>query len=255
MHHRPGGPVIRQFRRRPVHILGRIELAHERNRPARNQRKLNLGPILTGGVVHNGPAFQHRLCFLDHLLAENQTVTRFPDGRRDRVIGHHLALFRIGGIDIHAAFVFRARRRERCQIILELLLQLRIGEADSVGRAQIHVAQLARIQQQRELLALRLLVAARDQAAIHDDSGDGFVSELQLQPRALQLVEHAAQRLRSADLERELGEFMAERVHGIVAQAGDLAAAAFFDGERLQHIVHLRCLEIEARRFARPKFA
>src|SRR5471032_2194663 len=45
MHHRPGRGVIRQFRRGPLHILGRIELGDERNRTARNQRKPHLGPI------------------------------------------------------------------------------------------------------------------------------------------------------------------------------------------------------------------
>ena len=124
------------------------------------------------------------------------------------------------------------------------MLQFRIGEADAGGGAQIDVAQLAVIQQQRELLALGLFIARSLQASGADDrAGYCFVAELHLDARALQLIEHAAQRLPPADLERKLGQLLAQRIPRIVAQAGDLAAALLLNGERLQHVVHFAALK------------
>ena len=83
-------------------------------------------------------------------------------------------------------------------------------------------------------------------------AGHGLIAELQLDARAFQLIERAAQRLLVADLKRKLAELVAQRVHGIVAQPGDLSAAALLNGERFQHVVHVGRVEIQARRFARP---
>jgi len=38
----------------------------------------------------------------------------------------------------------------------------------------------------------------------------------------------------------KLSQLVAQRVHGVVAQARNLPAAAFFDGQRLQDVVHFR---------------
>ena len=43
---------------------------------------------------------------------------------------------------------------------------------------------------------------------------------------------------------------MTERVHRVVAQARDFAAAPLFDRERLEHVVHFIRFEVEPRRFA-----
>ena len=67
---------------------------------------------------------------------------------------------RVGGIDVDAALVLGARGGQRRQVILELLLELGIGEAQAGGRAQIQRAQFAVIEQQGQLLALGLLVGA-----------------------------------------------------------------------------------------------
>ena len=63
------------------------------------------------------------------LVAENQAVARFPHRRRNHVAGRDVAFFGVGGIDIDAALLLGSRGRERGQVILELLLQFRIGEA------------------------------------------------------------------------------------------------------------------------------
>ncbi len=243
--------IVRQIRRRPLHILRRIQLAHKRNRPPRHQRELHLVPILARGVVDNRPSLEHRL----PAGRQNQPVARFPHRRWNHVTRLHLALPRVGGIDIHAALLLRPRRRQRREIILELPLQFRVGEADSGRRAQIHGAQFAAIQQQRELLALRLLIARGFDAPSNNHARHRLAAELQFHARALQLIEHAAQRLPVADLERKLGQLMAQRVHRIVAQPGDLSAAALLHGERFQHVVHLARVEIEPRRFARLRAA
>ena len=57
------------------------------------------------------------------------------------------------------------------------------------------------------------------------------------------------------NLEGELGQPVAQRVHGIVAQAGDPGAAAVGEGQGFQHIVHIGRIEIEPRRFARAERA
>ncbi len=121
------------------------------------------------------------------------------------------------------------------------------------GGAQIEGAKLAIVEQQGQLLALGLLVAAFDHPAGDDEAGHGLAAELQFQARALELIEHGAERLRAADLEGELGQLVAEGVHGVVAHAGDLRAALFLDHERFQNVVHLGGVEIEPRGFARPE--
>ena len=96
----------------------------------------------------------------------------------------------------------------------------------------------------------RLLIAAGNGAGADDRAGDRLVAELQFDARALELVEHAGHAA-VADLERELGEACGSSGSmRVVAQAGDLAAAALVDGERLEDVVHLRRVEIEARGFA-----
>ena len=153
--HRRRRGIVRQFRRRPLHVLRRIQLAHKRNRPPRHQRELHLVPILARGVIDDRPSFEHRL----PAGRQNQPVARFPNRRWNHVTGLHLALLGVGGIDIHAALLLRPRRRQRLEILLELPLQFRVGEANAGRRAQIHGSHFAAIQHQRELLALRLLLA------------------------------------------------------------------------------------------------
>src|SRR6185312_14128060 len=77
-----------------------------------------------------------------------------------------------------------------------------------------------------------------------------LIAEFELDAGALELPENGAERLLVADLEGEFGELMAERVHRVVAQARDLTAAFFGDGQRFQDVVHLRGVEVEARGLA-----
>jgi hypothetical protein len=251
MHHRTRRRVVRQFRYRPLHVLRRVQLADERNRPARNQRELHLGPILAGGIIHDGPPFERGLA----LIAENQPVARLPHRRRDHVAGGHRALPGVAGIDVHATLVLGPRRRQRRQVILELRLQLGVGEADAAGGAQVDGAQIARVEQQGQVFALALLVGAGHHAAGDDGARHRIVPQFQLQARAFKLVEHRRQRFAALDPEGEVGQLVTQRVHGIVAQAGDLAAAAVGEGQRLEHVVHVGRVEIEPRRFARPQRA
>ena len=249
MDHRLRRRVVGQFGGRTIHVLRRVQLADERNRPAGYQRQVDLGPILAGGVIHDRPAFQH-----GRLVAEYQAVTGFPDRRGNHVAGGDVALPGVGGIDIDAALLLRARGYQRRQVVLELLLQFRIGKAQAGGRAQVDGAELAGIQHEIELIVLRLFVGAREGAGADDGAGNGFGAELQFDPRALDLVQqpgHAA----ACDLEGELVQLVAQRVHRIVTQSANLAAAAGADGERFQNVVHLRCVEIQTRRLARPESA
>ena len=75
--------ILRQFRRRPLHVPRLIQLADERNRPARDQRQPHIGPVLARRVVDDRPAFERRLA----ALAEDQPVARFPDRRGNHVAG------------------------------------------------------------------------------------------------------------------------------------------------------------------------
>ena len=108
------------------------------------------------------------------------------------------------------------------------------------GGAEIHGAQFAAIQHEGELLALRLLVAA----------GNG--RPLTIAPVTVSLPNFNSTRaplswssMRSAAAPSPIwkgnsAEFVAQRVHRVVAQAGDLAAALLLDGERFQDVVHFR---------------
>ena len=127
---------------------------------------------------------------------------------------------------------------------------MRIGEPDAVGRAQVERMQLAIVHEEGKLLALGLGVGGGRQTGSHDHAGDGAVAEFQFHARALELVQQAAQRLGIGDAEGECFQSVAQWVHGIVAQAGNLAAAALLDGERLQHVVHVGRVEFQSRRFA-----
>src|SRR5262249_48391237 len=114
-------------------------------------------------------------------------------------------------------------------------------------------ADLAGIEQQGRLLVLGLVRAARQAPRAHYRARHRLCAEFQLHARALQLIEHGAQRLLAADREWKFLELFRQWLARIVAHAGDFADPLLFDGQRFQDIVHLASLEIESCRFARAQ--
>ncbi len=106
-----------------------------------------------------------------------------------------------------------------------------------------------------QLLALRLLVVCLHHASADNRPADGLGAVLQLHLGAFHLIQKQRQRCLAVDLERKIGQLLLQRFAGIVAQAGNFAAVLTGDGERLQHIVHVRSLEIQPRGFAGPQRA
>ena len=215
VHHRTGRRIVGQFRLRAGDIFRRVELADEGDGAAGDQREIHIGPVLAGGVIDDRPPFEHR-----RLVAEDQPVAGFPHRRGNHVAGGDVVRRGVAGIDIHAALVLGAGGGEHRQVILELLLDLGIGEAQSAGGGQIDGAEFAAVEQQIELVARGLFVGAGNAARADDDAGDGLRAELEFDARALQLIEHPGHAA-VADLEGELGELVAERILRIVAQPGD----------------------------------
>ena len=76
-----------------------------------------------------------------------------------------------------------------------------------------------------------------------------IAGELQANAGSLELIEQAAERLCLADAEGKVFELFRERVARIVTDPRDRRARGA-DGERLEHIVHLRRFELKHRRFA-----
>ena len=189
---RRDGLILRQLGALPLNIFRRIQLADERNRLAGDQRQMHIRPVLAGRVVDDRPAFERGL----RRFLEQQPVARFPGRHRHDVSRLHVARFRIGRIDIDAALVLRARAGQRREIILELQLQLRIGEANRSRRREIHVAQFAGIHQQRQLFALGMVLIAGDQPRRDDRARDLLRTEFHLDARAFELIDHGAERLR-----------------------------------------------------------
>ncbi len=87
---------------------------------------MHIRPVLAGGVVDDRPAFERGLPG----VGEQQPIARFPRRHRHDVVRLDVARFRIGGIDIDAALILRPGAGQSGEIILELQLQLRVGEAD-----------------------------------------------------------------------------------------------------------------------------
>ncbi len=123
------------------------------------------------------------------------------------------------------------------------------GKRRPLDGAEVHGAQLAVIQHEVELVVLGLLIGGGEGARADDGAGNGLGAEPQLNARAFELVEHA-RHTAAADLKGKLAEFMAQGIHRVVAQSGDLAAAAGADGERLEYVVHFRGVEIQSGGFA-----
>ena len=59
---------------------------------------------------------------------------------------------------------------------------------------------------------LRLFIRAREAAGADDGAGDGLGAELQLNPRALDLVQQA-RHAAASDLKGELVQLVAQRIH------------------------------------------
>jgi hypothetical protein len=100
-----------------------------------------------------------------------------------------------------------------------------------------------------------LIRAAGQSPRPHNRPRHRLRAELQLDARALQLIEHGAQRLLAADREWKLLELFCQWLTRIVAQAGNLPGSLLLDGQRLQDVVHLARFEIEPRRFTRAQTA
>ena len=250
MYGRSHGLVFGQLRGLARDVFRLIQLADEGNGFAGYQRELHIGPVVAGGVVDNGPAFQQGLI----AGAEQQAVARFPCGHGNNVAGAHLAGFGIGGIDIDALLVLRAGTGDGSEVIAELELQLRIGEPDGRGGGDIQVAEVARIGENCELLKFLAGLRGSHQAGGNDAASHFLLAKIQLHARAFQLIQHGAQGLTFLDLEGKGTQLFRERDAGIVAEAVHLARLAV-DGERFQYIVHLFSAEIEAGRFARSQRA
>ena len=199
-----------------MNIARFVETADKRDRPPGYQRQGDVGPVLPGGVVHDGPAFKRRVAAV---VAKDQPVARFPDRHGDHIVGDDLPGGRAGGIDIDAAFLFGARAGQRRQIVPDLRLEAGVGESNACSRGQVEVAQFARVKQQGALLALRTCLIARHHAPADDGPPNGIGGELQFHDRALELVEHRAQRLARPQPEGVFREFPRERFAGMVSQA------------------------------------
>src|ERR1035441_4520841 len=115
---------------------------------------------LAGSVVDDGPPFQRGVA----LLIEDQPIAGFPDRHGNHIAGCDLALLRVRGIDVDAAFFLGARLVDGGEIVLQLGLQLRIGEADGTGGGKVQSPEIAGIEQQYHLLAVRFLFFRGSQA-------------------------------------------------------------------------------------------
>ena len=71
-------------------------------------------PVLLGGVVHDGPALQHRLAVL--LRGQDEAITRLPDGASDDVAAAHLALALAVERQRHRLLLRVVRLRQRLQV-------------------------------------------------------------------------------------------------------------------------------------------
>jgi len=101
----------------------------------------------------------------------------------------------------------------------------------------------------------RPFVIAGNQPSTDDRAGDSLLSQLQLHPSALELVQHGAERLLGAQLEWKFGQSLRQWLARVVSQTGDLSASLVFDRERLEHVVHFRSFEIQTRGFARSELS
>ena len=89
-----------------------------------------------------------------------------------------------------------------------------------------------------------MVFGGRHQARGNDDAGQHFGAKFQLNARALYLIEKNRQRAPVADLKRELGEFVGQRLAGIVMDARDLCATPILQRQRLEHVVHIGALKV-----------
>ena len=92
-------------------------------------------------------------------------------------------------------------------------------------------------------------------ARADDDARRIARAQLQFDARALHLIEERRERRPRPQLEREIRQALLQGIARIVAHAVHLAAIAVGNRQRLQDVVHVVRLEIQARRLARLQFA
>ena len=132
-----------------------------------------------------------------------------------------------------------------------------IAQFDGAGGAQIEAADVAGVHEQYQYFVLRgaVLVGLLDYAGADDDARGVARTQLQFDARTLHLIEKRGERGAGAQLEGEIREALLQRVARIVAHAVHFSAVAVCNGKRLEDIVHVVGLEIQARGLAGLQFS
>jgi hypothetical protein len=108
-----------------------------------DEREFDVVPVLTDGVVHDGPALEERL--ITWLARQNDAIGSFPDGNFADVADVELAVAGAFGGEGHAAEILLADGGEQVKILADFVGEVGLGELDADGGSEFDAANFARI--------------------------------------------------------------------------------------------------------------
>ncbi len=225
---------------RPVQVVRPRDRLDERLRRARDERQLDVLPILTDRVVHDRPALEQRLARAGR-RRQHEPVRRFPDRDFAHIAHEQIALAGAGGRDREPPDVLIADRRDGGQVPPDFLVEIGLGDANGHARVEgdrLHVAGVGhegkRVNRRGTAVDPALEALHAEQAADYARAG---------RPHFESGAAKRGQKLRArrllAERQAQRAQPPIERRIRVVAHAGHTASAQIERRERFQDVVEL----------------
>ena len=213
---------------------------------AGDEGELDVVPVFTYGVIHDGPALEQR--FFTGFAREDDAIGRLPDGNFTDVADVELAIAGAFCGESHAAEILLADGGEQVKILADFVSEVGLGELDADGGSEFDAADFAGIADDGGEVDFEGGAAGNARFAFDAEqaAGDCGGAGANLQTRATESTVEFREIGFFFEREAECAEAFAERGFGIVVDAGDAAAVKVEDGERLENVVELTAGEIDA---------
>ena len=143
----------------------------------------------------------------------------------------------------------QTRGRHEAHVAPNFCVQVALDDAHTRRRTQLRAAHFARVANQRNLVVLNdLPIFCRARLVLHAQQppGDGAAAGAHFQARAAQRAQKLYQRRLLAQRQPQPAQPSRQRLFRIVIDAGDAPTAQIQHGERLQHVVELPAVKIDA---------
>ena len=213
-----------RLHQRPRQVERLVEVHHERDRPAADERQPHVLPVGVGGVLHDRPALQRRLRD-GRVGVEQEPIARLPDRRLPHVADRHGPFARARERDRDPLLLVVRGEGQHGERLLELRLEPRVGELHAGDGVERQRPQAVGGEHGEKLLLDGLVLADLNPPLLHahDRAGDGR-GGVEFHPLAAKPAEELAERRVVGEVDGEGAERLRDRIAGGVAHRRRTAA-------------------------------